>query len=119
MRRRSVRMHAELERTERDALAAARHAPELLHDQPRDRVELALGQLGVEVLVELVDAGAAPHAELPLALAADVLVVLDVELVIDVADDLLDDVLDRDQSGDAAVLVDHDRHVVAVDRGTP
>src|SRR2546430_13473466 len=46
--------------------------------------------------------------------SADVLVVLDVELVVDLADDLLDDVLDGAQSGHAAVLVDHDRHVVAV-----
>ena len=36
-----------------------------------------------------------------------------VVLVVDLADDLLQHVLDRHQSGDAAVLVDHDRHVVA------
>ena len=70
-------------------------------------------QLGMEVLIELVDAGAAAYAELPFALATNVLIVLDVELVVDVADDLLDHVFDRNQSGNAAVLIDHDRHVVA------
>ena len=47
-------------------------------------------------------------------LAADVLVVLDVELIVDLADDLLDHVLDGDQARDAAVFIDHDRHVIAV-----
>ena len=38
---------------------------------------------------------------------------LDVVLVLDVADDLLDQVLDGDQAGGPAVLVDHDRDVAA------
>ncbi len=36
---------------------------------------------------------------------------LDVVLVLDLADDLLEEVLDRDQAGGAAVLVEHDRDV--------
>ena len=36
---------------------------------------------------------------------------LDVVLVLDLADDLLDQVLDRDETGRAAVLVEHDRQV--------
>ena len=39
---------------------------------------------------------------------------LDVVLVGDLADDLLEDVLDRDQAGGAAVLVDDDRDVGAL-----
>ena len=39
---------------------------------------------------------------------------LDVELVLDLADDLLDHVLQRDDAGDAAVLVEHRRHVHAL-----
>src|ERR1700752_1766211 len=46
--------------------------------------------------------------------SADVLIILDIELIVDLADDLLDDVLDCAQPGDAAVLIDHDRHVIAV-----
>src|SRR3546814_6346887 len=41
--------------------------------------------------------------------------VLDVELVDDLAEQLLDDVLQADEAGGAAVLVDDDRHVEAVD----
>ena len=48
-----------------------------------------------------------------LGLAPYVLIVLDVELIVDITDDLLDHVLDRDQARDPAVFVDHDRHVVA------
>ena len=39
---------------------------------------------------------------------------LDVVLVADLADDLLDQVLERDQPGGAAVLVDHDGHLEPV-----
>ena len=37
-----------------------------------------------------------------------------VELVLDLADELLEDVLERDQPDDRAVLVEHERHVPAV-----
>jgi hypothetical protein len=47
------------------------------------------------------------------------LVVVVVVLVVDVADDLLEHVLDGDEAGDAAVLVDDDRHVAARAVGTP
>ena len=43
-----------------------------------------------------------------------VLALVEVVLVLDVADDLLQHVLDRDEAGHAAVLVDDDRDVVAV-----
>ena len=43
-----------------------------------------------------------------------VLAVVEVVLVLDVADDLLQHVLDGDEARDAAVLVDDDRDVVAV-----
>ena len=54
-------------------------------------------RLRAEVFVELLDAGHSAHRELALAIAADVLPVLDVELIVNVADDLLDDVLDGDE----------------------
>ena len=49
-----------------------------------------------------------------LGLATDVVFLVDVELVVDVAHDLLDGVFDRDEPGDPTVLVDHDGHMVAV-----
>ena len=83
--------------------------------QSRRGVEaLRLREPRAEVVVELRDARDAAHRELRCRVAADVLVVLDIELVVDLADDLLDDVLDGAQSRHAAVLIDHDRHVVAV-----
>ena len=69
------------------------------------------GQLGVEQLVGLVDGHATGR---PRTLAVGQALdgrLLDVELVDDLADQLLDEVLERDQPGRAAVLVDHDRQV--------
>ena len=57
----------------------------------------------------------AAHQELPVALAADVLLVLDIVFIVDLADDLLDDVFHGDEPRHAAVFVDGDRHVVAAD----
>src|SRR5579862_1128023 len=88
--------YAELEAIDAERLAAAWQPAELLHDEAGHGVEaLLLGKLRSE---ELVDAGHAAHRELPLRLAADVLVVLDVELIVDLAHDLLDDVLDGAQA---------------------
>src|SRR5579863_1689858 len=107
--------HLEFKAVDAGGLAAARQATQLLHEQTRNGVEaLLLGEPRAEVFVELIDAGHAAHRELTLAVATDVLNVLDVELVVDLADDLFDDVLDGDQPGDAAVLIDDDRHVIAV-----
>src|SRR5207253_7251141 len=88
---------------------------DLLHEEPRDRVDaLGLREPRTEVLVELRDPRDAAHGEMPLGVAADVLVVLDIELVVDLADDLLDDVLDGTEPDRKSVVVDHDRHVVAI-----
>ena len=48
-----------------------------------------------------------------LSLTSSISRLLDVVLVLDLADDLFDQVLDRDQPGRAAVLVDDDRDVHA------
>jgi hypothetical protein len=40
---------------------------------------------------------------------------VEVVFVLDVANDLFQHVFDGDQAGDAAVFVDHDRHVIARD----
>src|SRR6185437_3281038 len=105
---------AELETVDARGLPAPGQPPELLHEQSRHGLEaFLLREAGAEVLVEFLDARHPADQEEALGLLADVLVVLDVELVVDLADDLLEDVLDRHQAGNAAVLVDHDGHVVA------
>ena len=87
---------------------------ELLHDETGNRVEFVVRQLDTEVLVELGDRRCTADQKLALGLLADILIVLDVELVVDVADDLLDRIFDSHDARYAAVLVDHDRHVIAI-----
>ena len=60
--------------------------------------------------VEVVDVGPAVDPRLVVREADDHRL-LGVVLVLDLADDLLEEVLDRDQPGGAAVLVEHDRDV--------
>ena len=72
-----------------------------------------------KVGVEVGDLGQRLDAVAAVAVEQDVVLgLVEVVLVLDVADDLLEHVLDGHQAGDAAVLVDHDRHVVAVARGS-
>ena len=75
-------------------------------------MEVLVRQLGAEALVELVDR---EHAVDAVGVVVDLLDLLlgDVELVLDLADDLLEQVLERADPGHAAVLVDDDREVVA------
>ena len=88
--------------------------PSTLQHQAGDGVVvLVVGQLDAGQVLHLVgtqQAGERPAAVAQLAgvLAAPVV------LVGDVADDLLDDVLERDDAGVPAVLVEHDGHLEAV-----
>ena len=75
--------------------------PEVFHDDARDGVESFVRPLDTETIVEVGDRRRTAHDELALALFADVLLVFDVELVVDVADDLLDRIFDGDEARDA------------------
>jgi len=84
--------------------------------QAADRVVLVVGEVGAEAFVEILDRRQCVDHVAAVGLRCDLRVAIDlvlVVLVVDLADDLLQDVLDRHQAGHAAVLVDHDRHVVA------
>ena len=61
------------------------------------------------VISEVRDRHMPAHEPVPVGEATD-LAARRIGLVVDLADDLLDDVLDRDDARHAAVLVDHDRH---------
>ena len=82
-------------------------------DEPADRVVL-VGVLEPEVRVEqlgqVVDVGPAVDPGLVVGQPDDQRLLL-VVLVLDLADDLLEEVLDGDQAGRPAVLVEHDRDV--------
>ena len=67
-------------------------------------------RVDVEQLGEVVDVGAPVDPGLVVGEPDDQRL-LDVVLVLDLADDLLEQVLDRDQAGRSAVLVEHDRDV--------
>src|SRR6476469_9563344 len=125
-----VRMHAHMqgvqtarvgardtktEAAERELLARFRQVADGGGEQATDRVVLVIVEIGPETFVEIGDRRERIDVEMPVGLRRDQLRLVHglVVLVVDVADDLLQHVLDRDQAGDAAVLVDDDRHVVA------
>jgi hypothetical protein len=107
--------HLENEAVDRDRLAALRQPPEPADDEAADRIEILVGEARVEMVVEVRDLGHRLHAVAPAAVEQDVVLgLVEVVLVLDVADDLLDHVLDRDEPCHAAILVHDDRDVVAV-----
>ena len=68
-----------------------------------------------KALVELRDLGQSLDAIVAAVLGDDrVIAFVEIVFILDVADDLLEDVLDRDQAGHAAVFVHDHRDVVAV-----
>ena len=81
--------------------------PEVRQQIAADGLEALALDLDVQPLHDLVDVHLAAEDEAAAALVDDRLG-LDVVLVADLADDLLQQVLDGDQSGGAAVLVDDD-----------
>ena len=106
---------AEAEAADRRRLAALRQPAERLQHEAADGVELVVGERRAELRVEVVDLGLRLDAETAVGLGDDVVLALvEVVFVLDVADDLLEHVLDRDEARHAAVLVDDDRDVVAV-----
>jgi hypothetical protein len=80
---------------------------------PADRVVLLVAELRAEELVELLDPREREHDVAAVFLRLDRRGLFLVVLVVDLADDLLQHVLDSRDPGDAAVFVDDDGHVVA------
>ncbi len=108
--------HLEQVAVQLDLLALLGQVAEGVHHQTADRIHLFIAELGAEEVVEILDLGEGAHREDPFADAADLFrLVFDVvEFVVNLADDELKDVLDGHQAGDAAELVHHDGHVVAL-----
>src|SRR6266568_6150218 len=90
--------------------AGDRNPPEPLGEQAADGLHVLGLDPDLEQLGQLVHRQPRRHPGLPVAEPLDRRL-LPVVLVGDLADDLLQDVLDRHQPRRAAVLVDHDRHV--------
>jgi len=85
-RRRSRAPH-ELKAIDGEEFAATRQTPEMLHHESRDRIEAFFRESRAEVLIELFHARHAAHGEVARVFRTDVVIVLDVKLVIDLADD--------------------------------
>ena len=92
------------------ALALARDAAESQHQVPGDGLRLVRGKLDPELLLDVVEPEAAVEQIRPLARGHEAGLLL-VELVLDLAEQLLDRVLDRHDARRAAELVHDDRHV--------
>ena len=95
----------------RDVVTDFGRAAEQAEDEARHRVVVLDREVGAEALVEVVD------RERPVDLDRVLVHLLDrligeVELVLDLADDLLQQILKRDDALHLAVLVDDDRHVL-------
>ena len=88
--------------------------PERTHDQPAHSVEFVVGEFAVKELVEVLDRGQCLDQEVTAGQRLDIAVFLDIVFVFDIADDLLQNVLNRHQARHAAVFVDDDGHVVMV-----
>src|SRR4051794_124073 len=103
-------LHREVVALARDRLAAVGNTTEEVEDESTDGVPLVVGEVHTEKVAHVTDRRASVHAQPTAGQALD-LGVFDVELVGDLADDLLEDVLHRDEPRGVAVLVDDDRHV--------
>ncbi len=96
-----------------DPVAGLREPAEPLHQEARHRLVGALGQLDAGLVLEVVEVQQAVDLDVAAAVHGG-LGLVEVVLVLDVTDELLDEVLHRDDAGGAAVLVGDDREVHAL-----
>src|SRR5207247_7188873 len=94
-----------------DHVSWLRGAAKLPEDEAGHGVVVLDRQVDAELLVEVVDRERAVDPDAPVRELLDRLV-REVELVLDLADDLLEQVLERDNTLHRAILVDDDRHVL-------
>ena len=100
--------HLDAQAVELEALADRRDAADVRQQIAADGLEPFALDLDVQPLRDLVDVHLAAEDEAAVAFVDDRLR-LDVVLVADLADDLLEQILDGDQPGGPAVFVDDDR----------
>ncbi len=96
--------------------APVRHAAQVVGQQPAHGIDVFVGEMRAEGFVELADFGQAAHAHVAIGGRQNVVFFLiEVVFVFNVADDLLQHVFDGDEACHAAVFVNDDGDVVAVD----
>ena len=104
----------ELELIETNRLIAGRQLPESIDHQAANRVELFIAERGTKEFIEFIDGRECLDHERVVINRANQLPFFDIGLVFDFTHNFLEHVLDSNQARNTAVLVDHDRHVVAV-----
>ena len=99
-----------MQSTDVNLFTHGRHASQMRHQKAADGLEAFTRDLDVQPLRHLVDVHLAVE-EIPAVPFIDDRLGLDVVLIADLADDLLEHVLDGDQTGRAAVFVHHHGHL--------
>ena len=90
-----------------DLVPGLRHRPDAVLDQAVDRDPFVLRQLDLQDAIEIVDRDV-PVDQRPIARQALDGGARSVVFILDFADDLLEDVLQRDDAGEPAELIDND-----------
>src|SRR2546421_9182567 len=97
--------HLEAQALDADGLPALGQATKVRDDKPADRVGSLVGKLRAERGVEVGDLRERLDAKTAARLGDDVVGgFVEVVLVLDLADDLLEHIFDRDEARDAAIL---------------
>ena len=104
--------HVELQPSVADDIADGRWAAEQHQNQPADAVDILVLEIEIELLPELVDPHRAGHAQPAFGVPIDLR--RGRRAFFDVSNDLPEQILQRDDSGGPAVLVDDDDHLRAL-----
>lgn len=100
-----------------DDLASSWDAAELIRNVSSDRVDLVIGNLGFKGLIKLINRRQRADSEASRLSGHRnnvVIVFLDIVLVLNVAHDLLEHILDGDHAGHATIFIHDDGNVIAI-----
>ena len=98
-----------------DVFIALRHSTKVVRDNTTDGIEVVVLQFGTERFIKIRERRQRLHSEDTWVHFFDVvLFFVEVVLVFDIADYLLEDIFNGNQSGNAAKLVENDRHMIAI-----
>src|SRR5688500_8065445 len=102
--------HLEDELVDFDDLANIRHPPKLRQQESADRLEALALDIHAQTFADFIDVHLAAERKDAIAFVGHRLA-LDVVLVADLADDFLEQILERDESRRAAVFIHDDGHL--------
>ena len=106
--------HFELVTVNVNGLTARGEVAKGLHHQPANGIDLFIAEVGPEGVVEVLNGGQRPHGPGVAAELTEVDIFFFVLLIFDFSHDQLKNILDRDQSGNAAKFINNNRHVVTL-----